>query len=91
MITNYILTHPKRRLCGAPDWNYIIRYAGHCGKTQELKLIGIDSVTVHELIAQTIRNSCGFSRVESIHLTPATADFVKKDYPLKISYFENLY
>jgi len=86
-----MLTHPKRRLCGAPAWNFIIRYRAAGDKIQELNLICIDRPSTHLSIAKTIRESCGFGRVESIHKTPATADFVKKDYPLEVSYFENLY
>ena len=86
-----MMTHKNRMLCGPPDWFYIITYIGNHGKTAELNLIGIDSEQVHTSIAKTIRSSCGFDRVESIIKRPGTADFVKKDYPLDKSYFENLY
>jgi hypothetical protein len=85
------MTHPNRILCGPPNWNFIIRYRGKGDKIQELNLIALDKPKSHRLIAATIRDSCTFERVVSIHRTPAVADFVKKDYPMDVSYFESLY
>jgi hypothetical protein len=86
-----MMTHANRMLCGPPDWFYVIRYTGNAGTTQELNLTALHNIRCHTTISKIIRDSCGFSRVESIHRRPGTADFVKKDYPMEISYFESLY
>ena len=64
------------------DWNYCIKYekSNDTQKFGVLKLAGRDNPTVHRMIGDVIRETCGFSRVIDIWMQPLSAWYKWDDY-----------